>query len=71
MMALLRAGATVPLIARYRKEKAGGLDDTQLRKLQARLGYLNELEERRATPSAPQCRKRWRLGPCRATATDR
>ena len=42
-------GATVPFIARYRKEKTGGLDDTQLRKLEARLGYLRELEERRLT----------------------
>ena len=48
-MELLSEGATVPFIARYRKEKTGGLDDTQLRKLQARLGYLNDLEERRAT----------------------
>jgi len=46
---LLRDGATVPFIARYRKEKTGGLDDTQLRKLESRLGYLHELEERRAT----------------------
>jgi hypothetical protein len=42
-------GATVPFIARYRKEKTGGLDDTQLRKLEERLGYLRELEDRRAT----------------------
>ena len=46
---LLGEGATVPFIARYRKEKTGGLDDTQLRKLEERLGYLRELEERRAT----------------------
>lgn len=46
---LLAEGATVPFIARYRKEKTGGLDDTQLRKLEERLGYLTELEERRAT----------------------
>jgi protein Tex len=46
---LLSEGATVPFIARYRKEKTGGLDDTQLRKLEARLGYLRELEDRRAT----------------------
>ncbi|HSR81300.1 MAG TPA: Tex-like N-terminal domain-containing protein, partial [Hyphomicrobiaceae bacterium] len=46
---LLGEGATVPFIARYRKEKTGGLDDTQLRKLDERLGYLRELEERRAT----------------------
>ncbi len=46
---LLGEGATVPFIARYRKEKTGGLDDTQLRKLDERLGYLRELEDRRAT----------------------
>ncbi|MEZ5462688.1 Tex family protein [Dokdonella sp.] len=45
---LLDAGATVPFIARYRKEVTGGLDDTQLRLLEERLGYLRELEERRA-----------------------
>src|SRR6478672_10069354 len=45
---LLGEGATVPFIARYRKEKTGGLDDTQLRKLEERLGYLRELEDRRA-----------------------
>lgn len=47
--ALLDAGATVPFIARYRKEATGGLDDTQLRLLDDRLRYLRELEERRAT----------------------
>ena len=46
---LLGEGATVPFIARYRKEKTGGLDDTQLRKLEERHSYLRELEERRAT----------------------
>jgi len=46
---LLGEGATVPFIARYRKEKTGGLDDTQLRKLEERLGYLRELEDRRGT----------------------
>ena len=46
---LLGDGATVPFIARYRKEKTGGLDDTQLRKLEERLGYLQELEDRRST----------------------
>jgi uncharacterized protein len=45
---LLDEGATVPFIARYRKEATGGLDDTQLRNLEERLGYLRELEERRA-----------------------
>jgi protein Tex len=45
---LLDEGATVPFIARYRKEITGGLDDTQLRHLEERLGYLRELEERRS-----------------------
>ncbi|TSE20475.1 30S ribosomal protein S1 [Tepidimonas alkaliphilus] len=45
---LLDGGATVPFIARYRKEATGGLTDTQLRQLQQRLTYLRELEERRA-----------------------
>jgi uncharacterized protein len=44
---LLDGGATVPFIARYRKEATGGLDDVQLRELEARLAYLRELEERR------------------------
>ncbi|MCB1909422.1 MAG: RNA-binding transcriptional accessory protein, partial [Rhodocyclaceae bacterium] len=44
---LLDDGATVPFIARYRKEATGGLDDGQLRLLDERLGYLRELEERR------------------------
>ncbi|AVS84751.1 RNA-binding transcriptional accessory protein [Paracidovorax avenae] len=45
---LLDGGATVPFIARYRKEATGGLDDVQLRELEARLTYLRELEDRRA-----------------------
>jgi protein Tex len=45
---LLDGGATVPFIARYRKEATDGLDDTQLRTLEVRLAYLRELEERRA-----------------------
>jgi uncharacterized protein len=48
-VALMDDGATVPFIARYRKEKTGGLDDTQLRTLESRLGYLRELELRRAS----------------------
>jgi uncharacterized protein len=44
---LLDEGATVPFIARYRKEVTGGLDDTQLRNLEERLRYLRELEDRR------------------------
>jgi uncharacterized protein len=44
---LLDEGATVPFIARYRKEVTGGLDDTQLRNLEERLGYLRELNGRR------------------------
>ena len=47
-VALLDDGATVPFVARYRKEITGGLDDSQLRMLEERLGYLRELEERRA-----------------------
>ncbi|KGI78085.1 Tex family protein [Oleiagrimonas soli] len=46
---LLDDGATVPFIARYRKEVTGGLDDTQLRLLEERLRYLRELEDRRAS----------------------
>ena len=45
---LLDGGATVPFIARYRKEATGGLDDVQLRELDARLAYLRELDDRRA-----------------------
>ncbi|WP_325198299.1 Tex family protein [Kingella oralis] len=47
-VSLLDDGATVPFIARYRKEATGGLDDTQLRTLAEHLQYLRELEERRA-----------------------
>jgi len=45
---LLDGGATVPFIARYRKEATGGLDDTVLRNLEVRLIYVRELEDRRA-----------------------
>jgi len=48
-VSLLDEGATVPFVARYRKEATGGLDDTQLRTLADRLVYLRELEARRAT----------------------
>jgi uncharacterized protein len=48
-VSLLDGGATVPFIARYRKEATGGLDDIQLRELEYRLGYLREMEERRST----------------------
>ncbi|MDH5764999.1 MAG: RNA-binding transcriptional accessory protein [Gammaproteobacteria bacterium] len=48
-ISLLDEGATVPFIARYRKEVTNGLDDTQLRKLEDRLNYLRELEERKKT----------------------
>ncbi|MDP2027048.1 Tex family protein [Sulfuriferula sp.] len=47
-VALLDEGATVPFISRYRKEATGGLDDTQMRTLEERLGYLRELEQRRS-----------------------
>ena len=46
---LLDGGATVPFVARYRKEATGGLDDIQLRELEQRLGYLRELTDRKAT----------------------
>ena len=49
-ISLLDGGATVPFIARYRKEATGHLDDTQLRQLEERLIYLRELEERRNRP---------------------
>ena len=48
-IALLDEGATVPFIARYRKEITGSLDDTQLRNLEERLRYLRELDERRSS----------------------
>src|SRR5271154_2577127 len=48
-ISLLDGGATVPFVARYRKESTGALDDVQLRTLEERLSYLRELEERRAT----------------------
>lgn len=48
-VALLDDGSTVPFIARYRKEATGGLTDEQLRVLEERLGYLRELEARRAS----------------------
>ncbi len=48
-LALLDGGATVPFISRYRKEATGGLDDSQLRLLNERLGYLRELGERRTS----------------------
>ena len=47
-VALLDGGATVPFVARYRKEATGSLDDAQLRTLEERLRYLRELDERRA-----------------------
>ncbi len=46
-VALLDGGATVPFVARYRKEATGGLDDTQLRALSERLAYLRDLDARR------------------------
>ena len=67
-MALLDGGATVPFVARYRKEITGALDDAQLRTLEERLNYLRELEERRTAilefrPRAGQAR-------CRAGSGD-
>ncbi|GJM02783.1 MAG: RNA-binding transcriptional accessory protein [Rhodomicrobium sp.] len=48
-VALIDEGATVPFIARYRKERTGGLDDTQLRTIETRLTYLRDLEQRRGS----------------------
>jgi uncharacterized protein len=48
-VSLLDSGATVPFVARYRKEATGALDDAQLRTIEERLRYLRELDERRAT----------------------
>ena len=59
---LLDDGATVPFIARYRKEATGALDDAQLRTLEERLGYLRELEDRR-TAVLEEIRKQGKLDP--------
>src|SRR5512144_2034929 len=48
VIALLDEGNTVPFIARYRKERTGGLDEVQIRAIEEKRGYLVELEERRA-----------------------
>ncbi|HSG48884.1 MAG TPA: Tex-like N-terminal domain-containing protein, partial [Longimicrobiales bacterium] len=48
-LALFDDGNTLPFIARYRKERTGGLDEVQLRRVQERARYLSELEDRRAT----------------------
>jgi uncharacterized protein len=61
-IALLDGGATVPFVARYRKEATGGLDDVQLRRLEERLGYLRELEERR-TAVLESVRSQGKLSP--------
>ncbi|MCC7547100.1 MAG: helix-hairpin-helix domain-containing protein [Burkholderiales bacterium] len=61
-VSLIDEGATVPFIARYRKEATGGLDDTQLRTLEERLGYLRELEERR-TAILASIQEQGKLGP--------
>jgi uncharacterized protein len=64
---LLDGKATVPFIARYRKEATGGLDDTQLRLLEERLIYLRELEERRAAV-LKSIEEQGKLTPALATA---
>ena len=61
-VALLDDGATVPFIARYRKEATGALDDAQLRTLEERLRYLRELEERRGVV-LEEIRKQGKLTP--------
>src|SRR6202040_170712 len=64
---LLDGGATVPFIARYRKEATGSLDDAQLRTLEERLNYLRELEERRAV-ILNSIREQGKLDPALETA---
>ncbi|MEP7119202.1 MAG: Tex-like N-terminal domain-containing protein, partial [Acidobacteriota bacterium] len=66
-VALLDDKATVPFIARYRKEATGGLDDTQLRALEERLVYLRDLEERRAA-ILKSIEEQGKLTPALATA---
>jgi uncharacterized protein len=66
-ISLLDEGSTVPFVARYRKEATGGLDDTHLRTLEERLGYLRELEERRAAVLA-SIEEQGKLTPELATA---
>ncbi|TXN75347.1 RNA-binding transcriptional accessory protein [Methylobacterium sp. WL18] len=68
-VALLDGGATVPFIARYRKENTGGLDDTQLRKLDERLVYLRDLNDRR-TAIVASVRAQGKLTPVLAAALD-
>jgi uncharacterized protein len=66
-VALLDGGATVPFVARYRKEATGALDDAQLRTLEERLAYLRELEERR-TAILDSVREQGKLEPELETA---
>ena len=60
VITLLDEGATVPFIARYRKEATGNLDEVQIRDIQEKLEYFRELEERRETPLAIESLKLWR-----------
>ena len=57
---LLQGGATIPFIARYRKEATGGMDDVALRTLDDRLSYLRNLEQRASGPSGRRSRRRER-----------
>ena len=66
---LLDGGATVPFIARYRKEVTDNLDDIQLRELESRLGYLRELEDRRAAV-LKSIEEQGKLTPALAAAID-
>jgi uncharacterized protein len=68
-VALFDGGATVPFVARYRKENTGGLDDAQLRKLDERLAYLRDLNDRRAAIVA-SVRAQGKLTPDLAAALD-
>ena len=68
-VALLDGGATVPFVARYRKETTGGLDDTQLRRLDERLSYLRDLNDRRRAVRA-SIEAQGRMSPALAAALD-
>ena len=59
-ISLLDGGATVPFVARYRKEATGALDDAQLRTLQERLSYMRELDERPALSSTASASRKTR-----------
>ncbi len=65
VIALIDEGATIPFIARYRKEATGGMDDVALRALDDRLSYLRNLEQRNSSPAtARRPRAAWTTSRC-------